>query len=78
MRPWDTFSAREADDFDYGGLADVLKPDWELLDLDHWKREFINQFRPSLTGTSLDRRRASINSPRLSPRYSGAHSPVAV
>ena len=40
MRPWETFSAREADDYDYDGRADALKPDWDLLDRHHWRRDF--------------------------------------
>jgi len=55
MRPWDTFSAREADDYDYAGLAEALQPDRDLLDHGHWRRDFKTRYGDELDDDALDR-----------------------
>jgi len=66
MRPWEAFSAREADDYDYADLTDALKPDWDLLDRHYWREDFRRQYGPELDNDSLDRH-AELASAALGP-----------
>jgi len=54
MRPWDAFSAREADDFDYDGLADALKPDRDLVNRNRWRQDFKARYGADLDDGALD------------------------
>jgi hypothetical protein len=54
MRSLNTFSVREAEDYDYEGLADALKPDWSLLGRHHWRRDFEETYGGKLGDRELD------------------------
>lgn len=55
MRPWEASSAHEADDIDYEGLIDALKPDQGLLNQHYWRRDLKKQYGDELDDENLDR-----------------------